>query len=49
MGGVSAESELEKEFEDLVQQVDRRIREIREMIERKAEELKKSAFQGSER
>ena len=49
MGDVSAESELVKEFEALVRHVDQRIREIRETLERKAEELKKSAFQGSER
>jgi len=46
---VSAESELAKEFEALVQLVDQRIREIRETLERRAEELKRSAFQGSER
>jgi hypothetical protein len=46
---VSAESELAKEFEALAQHVDRRLRELKERLERRAEELKRSAFQGSER
>jgi len=46
---VSAESELAKEFESLAQHVDQRLRELKEKLERRAEELKRSAFQGSER
>ncbi len=46
---MSAESELAKEFEALAQLVDQRIRELREELERRAQELKKSVFQGSER
>jgi cell division protein ZapA (FtsZ GTPase activity inhibitor) len=46
---VSAESELAKEFEALAQRVDQRLRELKERLERRAEELKRSAFQGSER
>jgi hypothetical protein len=46
---VSAESELAKEFEALALHVDQRLRELKERLERRAEELKRSAFQGSER
>jgi len=46
---VSAESELAREFEVLAQHVDQRLRELKEKLERRAEELKRTAFQGSER
>jgi hypothetical protein len=46
---VSAESELAKEFEALAQHVDQRLRELKERLERRAEELKRLAFQGNER
>ncbi len=46
---MNAESELAKEFEALAQQVDQRIKEFKERLARRAEELKKKAFQVSER
>jgi cell division protein ZapA (FtsZ GTPase activity inhibitor) len=46
---VSAESELAEEFEALAQHVDQRLRELKEKLERRAEELKRAAFQGSDR
>ena len=46
---MSAELELAKELEALAQHVDQRLRELKERLERRAEELKRSAFQGSER